>query len=131
MFAYKRSIIDQNLEGITYLIRLPCPWEVQNWNEHGGLNFWATPSKFWKKWYFSKIFKWHYYHFWKFWLLQKFQKMYPSYPSRWREVLGLDQFRAKYIKLKGLTPATPSQSLQFSKIMDLEYHSQSKMLWVW
>ena len=50
--AYKKSIIDQNLKGIAHLKRLPCPWEVWNWNGHGRLNFWATPSKVWEKWYF-------------------------------------------------------------------------------
>ena len=63
LMAYKKSIIDQNLKGIAHLKRLPCPWEVWNWNGRGRLNFWATPFKFWKKWYFSKIYKWYYYHF--------------------------------------------------------------------
>ena len=36
-----------NLKGIAHLKRLPCPWEVWNWNGRGRLNFWATPSRFW------------------------------------------------------------------------------------
>ena len=57
-FVYKKSISDQNFKGIAQKIGLPCPWEVQNWNERGGRNFWATTSKFWENSYFLKIFKW-------------------------------------------------------------------------
>ena len=35
-------------------IRLPCLSEVQNWNGHGRLNFWATTFKFWKNSNFSR-----------------------------------------------------------------------------
>ena len=59
LMAYKRFIIDQNLKGIAHLIRLPRPWEVWNQNGRGRFNFWATPSKFWEKWYFLKIYKWY------------------------------------------------------------------------
>ena len=46
LFVYKRSMLDQNLKGLAQKLGLPRPWQVQNWNGHGGLNFWATTSKF-------------------------------------------------------------------------------------
>ena len=39
-------------------MRLPRPWEVQNWNGRGGHSFWATISKFCENSYFLKVFKW-------------------------------------------------------------------------
>ena len=44
--AYKKSIIDQNLEGVAEKLSLPHPLEFQNWNGCSGLNFWAISSKF-------------------------------------------------------------------------------------
>ena len=46
LFIYKRSMFDQNLKGLAQKLGLPRPWQVQNWNGRGGLNFWATTSKF-------------------------------------------------------------------------------------
>ena len=37
------------------------PFKLQNSNGHGGLNFWATPFRFWKSTYLLKLFKWFYY----------------------------------------------------------------------
>ena len=37
------------------------PFKLQNSNGRGGLNFWATPFKFWKSTYLLKLFKWFYY----------------------------------------------------------------------
>ena len=45
LFVYKKYTFDQNLEGVTQKLRLPRPWEVQNWNGPGRLIFWATASK--------------------------------------------------------------------------------------
>ena len=58
LFVYKRSKNDQNFKDLAQKLRLPCPWQVQNWNGRGGRNFWATTSKFWENSYFLKIFKW-------------------------------------------------------------------------
>ena len=46
LFVYKRSMLDENLKGLAQKLGLPRPWQVQNWNGRGGLNFWATTSKF-------------------------------------------------------------------------------------
>ena len=46
LFIYKRSMFDQNLKGLAQKLGLPRASQVQNWNGHGGFNFWATTTKF-------------------------------------------------------------------------------------
>ena len=57
MFVYKRSMLDQNLKGLAEKIWLPRPWQVQNRNRCGRLNFWATSSKFFGNSYLNRIVK--------------------------------------------------------------------------
>ena len=64
---------DQNFEGLRQKLELPYPSQVQNWNVHGVLNFWATPSKFCKNTQLLML-KWHYYHVWRFSLWRGFTK---------------------------------------------------------
>ena len=50
-------------------LSLPNPFKIKNWNGHGRLNFWATPSRFWENSYFWRCsndsntifwyFQWH------------------------------------------------------------------------
>ena len=116
--AYKKSIIDQNLKGIAHPKRLPCPWKVQNWNGRGRLNFWATPSKFWRKWYFFKIYKWCYYHLSKFSFLHRRPGVEESL-SKSTFALGL--------KTSGLQK---QQSVSFLFASDLTFNSQIKVFFM-
>ena len=43
--SIKDLCLTKNLKCLAQKLGLPRPWQVQNWNGCGGLNFWATTSK--------------------------------------------------------------------------------------
>ena len=52
--AYKKSIIDQNLEGVAEKLSLPYSFEVQIWNGYSRFDFWTISSKFFENSYLLK-----------------------------------------------------------------------------
>ena len=49
LFIYKRFTADQNFKGVTQKLRLPRPWQVQNWPNYT-MPFYYVKVPKWKKW---------------------------------------------------------------------------------